>query len=41
MGCPACGHIDHLGWLPEERRLSILEEAERRRPMIHERMGDA
>ncbi len=31
LACPACGHLDHLPWLSEERRHQTLREAARRR----------
>ena len=30
LGCPDCEHLDRLQWLPEDARLSVYEEAERR-----------
>lgn len=30
LECLECGHLDHLSWLPEEARKSLLEEAGRR-----------
>lgn len=30
LGCPDCGHLDHLKWLPEEARRHAFEEAGRR-----------
>lgn len=32
LGCPDCGHLDRLAWLPEETRLHFFEEAGRRQP---------
>ena len=31
LGCPACGHLDRLPWLSEERPRQTLREAARRR----------
>jgi hypothetical protein len=30
LRCRKCGHVDHLLWLSEDGRRSILEEARRR-----------
>jgi hypothetical protein len=30
LECPRCGHLDHMGWLPEENREKVLEKARRR-----------
>lgn len=30
LRCPDCGHLDHLGWLPEHARTRMFEEARRR-----------
>lgn len=27
LACPRCGHLDRLGWLPLNRRVSILRVA--------------
>ena len=32
LGCPDCGHLDRLDWLPEKARGHLLEEAGRRHP---------
>jgi hypothetical protein len=32
LGCPDCGHLDRLDWLPEGARRYVFEKAERRQP---------
>lgn len=30
LRCPECSHLDHLEWLPEDARMLLLEEAQRK-----------
>lgn len=32
LWCSGCGHLDYLRWLPEDARLHVLEEADKRHP---------
>ena len=34
LRCPDCGHLDRLGWLPEESRRQAFDEAESRRLVV-------
>jgi hypothetical protein len=34
LRCPDCGHLEHLGWLPEEARRRVFGEAESRQPKV-------
>jgi hypothetical protein len=34
LRCPDCGHLERLGWLPEEARRRAFGEAESRRPKV-------
>lgn len=34
LGCPDCGHLDRLDWLPEDARRQAFEEAELRQAKV-------
>ena len=34
LGCPDCGYLERLGWLPEGARRRAFGEAESRQPKV-------